>query len=102
MSYESAFFKNLVGGALPKPTKPGFGSFDSAHAGDVPASEWPDALELWLRRCSWAVFCFPSPEDAAQCAAALNNFLPPGRVEQVEGGASLLLDFRKTPANGRS
>ena len=95
MSYESLFLKNLVGGVLPKPTKPGFGSFDSAHAGDVPASECHDALELWLRRCSWAVFCFPSSAQAEQCAADLEGFLPPGRVTQVEGGATVQFDFRK-------
>ena len=95
MSYESLFLKNLVGGVLSKPTKPGFGSFDSAHVGAVPASECHDTLELWLRRCSWAVFCFPSPEDATQCAADLEGFLPPGRVTQVEGGATVQFDFRK-------
>ena len=95
MSYESLLLKNLVGGVLPKPTKPGFGSFDSAHAGDVPASECPDALELWLRRSAWAVICFPSVEEAEQCSADLEGFLPPGRVTQVEGGATVQFDFRK-------
>ncbi len=59
------------------------------------ASEWPAVLETWLRRSAWAVICFPSVEEAEQCSADLEGFLPPGRVTQVEGGATVQFDFRK-------
>ena len=43
MSYESAFFKNLVGGALPKLPEPGFVSSVSTHT--LAISEKPTLLE---------------------------------------------------------
>ena len=43
MSYESAFFKNLVGGALPKLPEPGFVSSVSTHTLGI--SEKPTLLE---------------------------------------------------------
>ena len=43
MSYESAFFKNLVGGTLPKLPEPGFVSSVSAHTLGI--SENPSPLE---------------------------------------------------------
>ena len=43
MSYESAFFKNLVGGTLPKPPEPGFVSSVSTHT--LAISEKPTLLE---------------------------------------------------------
>ena len=95
MSYESPFLKKLVGEALSKPSKPPFEGFEGTHTGGIPASEWPETLELWLRKSAWTVICFASVEEAEQCSAALLGFLPPGRIEQVEGGATLQLDFRK-------
>ena len=95
MSYESLFLKNLVGEALSKPSKPPFEGFEGTHTGGIPASEWPAVLETWLRRSAWAVICFPSVEEAEQCFADLEGFLPPGRVTQVEGGATVQFDFRK-------
>ena len=81
--------------AVPDPSPDDEDSVPDLPKNPPEASECHDALELWLRRCSWAVFCFPSPEDATQCAADLEGFLPPGRVTQVEGGATVQFDFRK-------
>ena len=44
MSYESAFFKNLVGGALPKLPEPGFVSSVSTHTLGI--SEKPTIVAL--------------------------------------------------------
>ena len=98
MSYESPFLKTLMGKHCQNrqnPPKTCFVSFGSTHTGGIPASEWPETLELWLRKSAWTVICFASIEEAEQCSAALLGFLPPGRIEQVEGGATLQLDFRK-------
>ena len=83
---------------MPLPELAGQGFSDSELAAlrmSIPASEWPETLELWLRKSAWTVICFASVEEAEQCSAALLGFLPPGRIEQVEGGATLQLDFRK-------
>ena len=81
--------------AVPDPSPDDEDSVPDLPKNPPEASEWPEALETWLRRSAWAVFCFPSSAQAEQCAADLEGFLPPGRVTQVEGGATVQFDFRK-------
>ena len=81
--------------AVPDPSPDDEDSVPDLPKNPPEASEWPAVLETWLRRSTWAVICFPSSAQAEQCAADLAGFLPPGRVTQVEGGATVQFDFRK-------
>jgi hypothetical protein len=81
--------------AVPDPSPDDEDSAPDPPKNPPEASEWPEALETWMRRSAWAVICFPGSAQAEQCAADLEGFLPPGRVTQVEGGATVQFDFRK-------